>query len=110
MLAVKARVGKLLPKGCLKNWAQEGRVFQGENQEGKSGGTWEQPEVQLGRITAARGMTGPAREQRRRGSEGLLPCQASWERGLAGSLKGFTVKYWGLRAMGETGWRFGGQA
>lgn len=54
MLAVKARVGELLPKGCLKNWAQEGRVFQGENQEGKSGGIREQPEVQLGRITAGK--------------------------------------------------------
>ena len=75
MLAVKARVGEL-PKGCLKNWAPEGRVFQGENQEEKSGGTCEQPEVQLGRITAARGMTRPVREQGRRGSGGLLPCQA----------------------------------
>lgn len=29
-------------------------MFQGENQEGKSGGIWEQPEVQLGRITAGK--------------------------------------------------------
>lgn len=29
---------------------------------------------------------------------------------MAGTLKGFRVKYWGPHAMGETGWRLGGQA
>lgn len=42
MLTVKASVGELLPKGCLKNWAGEGRAFQGEGPRRKVGvgGIW----------------------------------------------------------------------
>lgn len=75
----------------------------------------------LGYLGAARGPAGQDHswqegwqgESENRVGEGLpegLCARLGGERGMAEPLKGFRMKYWGLHAVGETGWRFGGQA